>query len=75
MLQQVASPWGTHTMVGPGFHLGEEEGGGVIHSAAPRLGEHTHEVLSALGLSDQQIGEMGGGVQACAAARSTPVKV
>ena len=64
VLQQVASPWGTHAMVGPGFHLGdEEEGGGAIHSAAPRLGEHTHEVLHALGISDQEITELGGGTQ------------
>ena len=64
VLQQVESPWGTHAMVGSGFHLGdEEEGGGVIHSAAPRLGEHTHEVLRALGISDQEITELGGGTQ------------
>lgn len=48
VLQQVGSDLGTHTMVGPGFHLGEE-GGGVIHSPAPRLGQHTQEVLASLG--------------------------
>ena len=64
VLQQVDSPWGTHAMVGPGFHLGdEEEGGGVIHSAAPRLGEHTHEVLRALGISDQEIRVLSGCTQ------------
>ncbi|QIL79037.1 CoA transferase [Diaphorobacter sp. HDW4A] len=56
VLQTVVSPLGTHMLVGPGFHLGGEEGGGgVIHSAAPRLGEHTGEVLRAMGLQDEDI--------------------
>lgn len=48
-LQQVTSNLGTHAMVGPGFHLGSEEGGGGrIHSPAPHLGQHTEEVLGSL---------------------------
>lgn len=64
VLQPVDSPWGAHSMVGPGFHLGgEERGGGVIHSIAPRLGEHTHEVLRALGISELEIKELSGDTQ------------
>ena len=55
ILQTVESPLGAHTMVGPGFHLSAGEGSGVIHRAAPGLGEHTREVLAGLGLSDQEI--------------------
>ncbi|MBF5006551.1 CaiB/BaiF CoA transferase family protein [Diaphorobacter caeni] len=61
VLQQVVSSQGTHTLVGPGFHLGGEEGGGgVIHRAAPTLGEHTEEVLRAMGLRDEDIALLGG---------------
>ncbi len=55
ILQTVDSPLGAHTMVGPGFHLSAGEGSGLIHRAAPGLGEHTREVLGELGLSDQEI--------------------
>lgn len=66
VLQTVASSVGTHRMVGPGFHLGEDggAGSGVIHSPPPRLGEHTHDVLAGMGFDDDAIARLQGRITA-----------
>lgn len=53
VLQQVDSPEGCHTLVGPGFELAHDAG--RINTPAPRLGEHTEEVLRQAGFSGEAI--------------------
>jgi crotonobetainyl-CoA:carnitine CoA-transferase CaiB-like acyl-CoA transferase len=49
VLQQVESPAGRHTLVGSGFELAHDAG--RINTPAPRLGQHTEEVLRQAGFS------------------------
>ena len=57
-LQRMAHPAGEVTVVGSPYRID-----GVrprVHDAPPQLGQHTHEVLAALGLNDEQITEVTG---------------
>lgn len=53
VLQEVTSSLGRHILVGPGFQLAHDAGG--IHSPAPRLGQHTEEILREAGFDDKAI--------------------
>jgi len=53
VLQQVDSPEGRHTLVGSGFELAHDAG--RIDTPAPRLGQHTEEVLRQAGFSAEAI--------------------
>ncbi len=56
VLQQVETPDGTKTMVGAGFRYAHGTGG--IEHVAPRLGEHTDEVLRERGYDDAAIARL-----------------
>lgn len=57
-LQTLPHPAGEVTVVGSPFRIDEERP--RVHHAPPLLGEHTHEVLSGLGLSAEHIEEVTG---------------
>jgi crotonobetainyl-CoA:carnitine CoA-transferase CaiB-like acyl-CoA transferase len=53
VLQQVDSPGGRHTLVGSSFELAHDAG--RINTPAPRLGEHTEEILREAGFTAEAI--------------------
>lgn len=53
LLQEVESPFGPMTFVGPGFRLAH--GSGRVEQAPAQVGEHTDEILAAHGFADEQI--------------------
>lgn len=56
VLQQVESRDGRHTLVGPGFQF--RSGSGRIDTPAPRLGEHTVEILKEAGYEPHEIDQL-----------------
>lgn len=61
LLQQVAHPAGPVRVVGSPYRLDEQRP--RVRRAPPTLGEHTVEVLRALGLDDEQVEEVTGAVR------------